>query len=187
MDTKLFVNNIIALRKFITISQPQLANALNRSTATVSKWERHLLKTMPDNKATEIFEKIKKISNFPKAIKLEMFLKSDLNEIFRHFTKGRSGVYDEFMAEISHEEQKTHGLYPGLYYLLDDDKMRTLHRINDDEIEELKEIRFVEDEPPIWATKEFYIETLYHVRLAKRKMEKKNRTESENSDDSVFS
>ncbi|MBC8204677.1 MAG: hypothetical protein H8E87_04110, partial [FCB group bacterium] len=79
------------------------------------------------------------------------------------------------------------GLYPGLYYLLEDEKMRTLHGMNEEEIEELKEVRFNKDEPPIWATKEFYIDALYHIRLAKRKAEKKNRKESEQSDDDPFS
>ena len=156
MDTNLFVNNIIALRKILSISQPQLARTLNRSTATVSKWERHLLKTMPDNKAGEIFEKIKKVSNFPYAINLEMFLKSDLNEIQIHLEKGKPKVHEE--------DQKTIDLHPGLFDFLNDVKMRTLNQPTQEEIEKMKRISF--DARGNWVDKYFFADVLYRIRLA---------------------
>ena len=168
MDTKLFVDNILVLRKFLSISQPQLASTLNKSTATISKWERKLLKTMPDNKAVEIFEKLKKVSNFPYAINLEMFLKSDLNEILNHFEMGKTGVFDKVMAEISHEEQKTKGLHLGLFEFLNDVKMRTLNQPTHEEIEEMKWISL--DDRVNWADKYFFEDVLFHMRKVRRKI-----------------
>ena len=152
MDTNLFVNNIIALRKILSISQPQLARTLNRSTATVSKWERHLLKTMPDNKAGEIFEKIKKVSNFPYAIDLEMFLKSDLNEILKHFEKKKPEV-----NEIRNQE-----IHPGLFEFLNDVKIRMMNQPTQEEIEKMKWISF--DDRVNWADKYFFADVLFHIR-----------------------
>ena len=159
MDTNLFVNNIIALRKFLSISQPQLARTLNKSTATISKWERKLLKTMPDNKATEIFEKLKKVSNFPFIINLEMFLKSDLNEILKHSEKEKPVVYDKL------KDQKNKELHPGIFAFLNDVKMRTLNQPTQEEITEMNKI--VLNERAHWADKYFFADVLYHIRLAK--------------------
>ena len=169
MDPNLFVDNLLALRKFLRISQPQLASTLNTSTATISKWERKLLKTMPDNKAVEIFEKLRKVSNFPYAINLEMFLQSDLNEILKNFEMGKSSVFDKVMAEISHEDQKTKGLQYGLFEFLTDVKMRTLNQPTQEEIEEMKCISF-SDWVFNWADKYFFADVLFHIRRAKGKI-----------------
>ena len=155
MDAKLFVNNIIALRKSFNISQPQLANTLNTSIATISKWERQLLKTMPDNKAIEIFEKLKKVSNFPSVINLEMFLKSDLNEILKY---SKTRVYDNL------GKHKINGLHPGLFDFLNDVKIMTLNQPTQEEIEKMKWITFAKQAQ--WVDKYFYVDVLFHIRLA---------------------
>ena len=176
--------NFNMIRDILCIRLEDIGEFVKKSRDTIRNFELGKKGKIDLELAQEYYNYIRKHLEFPNGLKFEDFLTEDLTE---RFSMIKTGIYTDMATAILREEQKTHGLYPGLYYLLEDDKMRTLHGMNEEEIEELKEVRFNEDEPPIWATKEFYIDVLYHIRLAKRKMEKKNRTESEKSDDDPFS
>ena len=176
--------NFNMIRDILCIRLEDIGEYIKKSRDTIRNFELGKKGKIDLELAQGYYNYIRKHLEFPKELEFEDFLNEDLTE---RLSKIKSGIYTDMATAILREEQKTHGLYPGLYYLLEDEKMRTLHRINEEEIEELKEVRFNDDEPPIWATKQFYIDALYHIRLAKRKAAKKNRTESEQSDDDPFS
>jgi len=79
MDAKLFSENIKAIRHIINVSQNDMAKLLSVSPATISKWERGLLGKISDQRAVNIFLKVERVSNFPKKINFQMFLKSNLS------------------------------------------------------------------------------------------------------------
>ena len=78
MDTNTFKNNILELRRFLGLDQNNFAVHLDRSNATVSRWESGEIKRMSDQKAEEIFILLRNIPGFPKALMLEQFLKQNL-------------------------------------------------------------------------------------------------------------
>ena len=182
-------NNFYILREVFGIKLEDIGEFVKKSKDTVRNFELGKKGKIDLELAQGYYNYIQKHWDFPNGLKFEDFLNEDLTE---RLSEIKPGVYTGLGTIFLRDEQKTHGLYPGLYYLLEDDKMRTLYCINEEEIEELKEVRFNDDEPPIWATKQFYIDALYQIRLAKRELakreaEKKNRKESEQSDDDPFS
>ena len=168
---KVVGKNFNMIRDILCIKLEDVGEFVNKSRDTIRNFELGKKGKIDLELAQEYYNYIRKHLEFPNGLEFENFLTEDLTE---RLSKIKPGIYTNLATTVLREKQKNHGLYPGLYYLLDDDKMRILCRINEEEIKELKKIRFNDDEPPIWATKQYYIDVLYHVRLAKREAEKKN-------------
>ena len=176
-------NNFYILREVLGIKLEDIGEFVKKSRDTVRNFERGKKGKIDLELAQGYYNYIRKHWEFPKELKFEDFLNEDLTE---RLSEIKPSAFTDLATTVLREKQKNQGLCPGLFGLLEDEKLMTLHCLTNDEIEELKMIRFNEDEPPIWATKQFYVDALYHIRLAKREAEKK-RTESEWSVDKPIS
>ena len=161
-------NNFYILRGILCIRLEDIGEFVKKTRDTVRNFELGKKKKIDLELAQGYYNYIQKHFEFPKELKFEDFLNEDLTE---RLAKIKPSALTNLATTVLRERQKTHGLYPGLFELLKDDKLMILHYLTEDEIKELKKIKFVKDEPPIWTTKEFYINVLYHIRLAKKETE----------------
>ena len=143
-------NNFHILRDVLGIKLEDIGEYVKKSRDTVRNFERGKKGKIDIELAQKYYNYICKHWEFPKSLKFDDFLNEDLTE---RLSKIKPGPFTEVATLVLRESQKTHGLCLGLFKLLEDDKLATLHCITDEEIEELKEIKLNEEKPPVWATK----------------------------------
>ena len=158
-------NNFYILREVFGIKLEDIGEFVKKSRDTVRNFERGKKGKIDLELAQGYYDYIKKHWDFPKGLKFEDFLNEDLT---KRLSEIKPSAFTDLATTVLREKQKTHGLCPGLFELLGDEKLMTLNCLTNDEIEELKKVKFSDDEHPIWANTQFYIEVLYQIRLAKK-------------------